>query len=287
MTAGLRLPDYVIVGIMKSGTTSLYQWLGQQRECVLAKEKEPDYFSRDEVWQRGIEWYSALFADAPDGTLTGEASTSYTKPSESSRLAARRMAQVVPDVRILCVLRHPVERLRSHYRHQLRRSRERRPLLQALRDPGNEYLALSRYHACLEPYLETFPREQICVVRFDDLVSESAPGWTAVLHHLGLSPRPAPATQHNTSAAKPQYTRAMLRLWSSGYYDDLRRLVPRRVRRLAQPVLLREKDTTGLFTASEEHLPEELVAPVWEDLAQLEQWLGVGEPLWSTDEKVV
>ncbi len=282
----VRLPDYVIVGMMKSGTTSLYQWLGRQPECALAREKEPDYFSREDVWQRGLEWYGELFADAPPGKLVGEASTSYTKPFQSSSLAARRMASVVPDVRILCVLRHPVERLRSHYRHQVRRSRERRPLLEALRQPGNEYLALSHYHACLEPYLDTFPRDQICVVRFDDLVSEAAPGWAAVLGHLGLAARPAPATQHNVSAAKPQYTKAMLRLWTSGHYDALRRIAPERLRHAGQRLLLRQSDPRGLFAASEAPLPEELVTPLWEDLALLERWLGLAEPLWSANEQV-
>ncbi len=99
MTSGerrVRLPDYVIVGMMKSGTTSLYQWLGGQPECALAREKEPDYFSREDVWQRGLEWYSELFADAPLGKLIGEASKSYTKPFQSSPLAARRMPRSFP-----------------------------------------------------------------------------------------------------------------------------------------------------------------------------------------------
>jgi hypothetical protein len=69
----MRLPDFLILGIMKSGTTWLYRWLEQHPNIFLSAIKEPNFFSRDEVWSKGLQWYSELFAAAEDGQLAGEA----------------------------------------------------------------------------------------------------------------------------------------------------------------------------------------------------------------------
>lgn len=276
-----RLPDYIIIGTMKSGTSSLYHWLAEQPECSAARQKEIHYFSRPECWARGLDWYRGFFAEVPEGKLAGEASTSYTKP-EWGDAAAERMAATLPGVRIIYLLRHPIERLRSQYRHQVRRSRETRPLVEALQDPQNPYVPLSLYHQRLTPYMRAFPAAQICVVRFEDLVSDGAPGWAAVLDHLGIPPRPAPATAHNVTADKPQFTKALLRLWASGYERRLRGWVPRPARRVAKAVLLREgPEQAARLDQSEADIPREVTEPVWDDIARLEEWLCVRGPLWE------
>ncbi len=282
MIGAARLPDYVIVGMMKSGTSSLYRWLAQQPECAPAGAKEPDFFSRDEVWARGVSWYSTMFDHAPRDKLVGEASTSYTKPFANSSVSAQRMARLLPDARLILVVREPIERLRSHYRHELRRGRERRTLVEAMAMPGNAYVTLSRYHECLLPYIERFPREQICVVRFEDLFSESALGWTTVLRHLGLSPRRPPSTAYNVTAEKPAYGRTMLWLWQNGHYQQLRYRLPRPLRCLGRAVLVRDiSEDDEQLAKSMVDVPAELTATIWHDIERLEEWLGAAEPLWD------
>lgn len=282
MNGTLRLPDYVIAGMMKSGTSSLYSWLSHQPECEAALEKEPDFFSCKDAWKRGLSWYSDLFGHATSDKLIGEASTSYTKPYLGAADAASRMAAVMQEVRLIFVVRDPIERLRSHYRHEVRRGRERRTLLEAVSAPGNHYVALSRYNDCLSPYLQRFPREQICIVRLEDLTSETAPGWTQVLDHLGLPPRRPPRTAHNVTAHQPSYTRAMLWLWEAGHYRRLRQRLPGPVRHVARALLLREgRQQDDRFQPSSAELPPELTAPIWQDVHRLETWLGSTQPLWD------
>lgn len=276
-----RLPNFIIIGMMKSGTSSLHHWLGQQPECSPVSMKEPDFFSSDRRWERGLPWYTSLFAGVPEDKIFGEASTSYSKPATHIQ-AARRMAATVPRVRLVYVLRHPVERLRSHYRHELCRSREQRPLIRALSAPGNDYVEMSKYYSCLTPYISAFPREQICVVRFEDLVSEAAPGWTAVLEHLGLEARPSPRMPHNVTATKPHFTRPMLWMWSSGYYQRSVRKLPRPVRRAGRSLLVRSgPHEVKRLDQSLAPIPQVITEPVWQDIADLERWLGVEQPLWD------
>lgn len=277
-----RLPDYVIAGMMKSGTLSLYAWLAQQPECEPAGAKEPDFFSNEDAWKRGPSWYGEMFAHAPEGKLVGEASTSYTKPYEGALVAATRMAALLPDVRLIFVLREPIARLRSHYRHEVRRGRECRSFSEAISAPLNPYAALSHYHECLSPYFGIFPRAQICIIRMEDLISETARGWTQVLHHLGLPPRPALCTAHNVTAAQPSYTRAMLWLWEAGHYRRLRHRLPGPVRRVARAVLLRDTQQDQVELCQRwEGLPTELTGSIVLDVRRLERWLGVSEPLWE------
>lgn len=274
-----RLPDFIVIGAMKSGTSSLYQWLGQQPELALPPMKEPHFFSRDEEWRRGVHWYRGLFPDAP-GQLVGEASTTYTNPDHCVA-AASRMASIVPKARLVYLLRQPVERLRSHYRHAVLRGEERRPLGEILADPDNRYLRRSRYFECLEPYLDLFDHSQICVVRFEDLISEDAAAWPVVLRHLGLSERPRPSQAHNVSAGKSHYTPLMHRVWNSPLRRHLIR-VPAPVRRSFRGLFVREGPIyDARLDESNVPIPDEVTATLWLDIERLERWLDVDQPLWE------
>jgi hypothetical protein len=274
-----RLPDFMIIGTMKSGTTTLYRWLEAQPEIFLPTTKEPNFFSDETRWARGLSWYGDLFAGAGAQQLAGEASVAYTSP-RWSEVAAPRIAETLPTVRLIYLVRHPIERLRSQYRHQVQRGRERRSLPEALRDPDNEYVGHSRYFSCLRPYISAFPREQLCVVRFEDLVSESAPAWRSVVRALGVPDRPAPKGAHNVTGAKRQFTRPMLWLWERELLGAASRL-PGPVRRLGKRLLTRGGTSySQQIRRSLAPIPAELERTVWEDIVSLEDWLGAG-PLWE------
>lgn len=275
-----RLPDFVIIGARKCGTTSLYQWLREQPELFLPAVKEPAFFSRDHNWRRGLEWYGRLFSEAGQEQFVGEASAGYTSP-EYCEVAAGRMAATLPEARLIYLIRHPLNMIRSQYRHQVQRAREPRGLLEALREPGNPYLGHSMFFRCLSPYIEAFPRPQICVTRLEDLVGEPAPGWSAVLRHLGVPDRPAPPSAHNVGARKPHYRPMMAAMERAGLLPTAVK-APRPVRTLGKAVLTRSGAKTGRrLEESMQPVPEEIMRPVWEDVRRLEAWLGVGRPLWE------
>lgn len=278
----LRLPDFVIVGAMKSATTSLYRWLDEQPDVFVAASKETRFFT--DHWDRGREWYGSQFADAGPGQLLGESSVNYTNPALAP-VAAERMADEIPDATVIYVIRHPVERIRSHYRHEVQRRREARPLVDALREHDNPYLGHSMYERCFRPYIERFPRERLVVVRFEDLVRAPSPAWTTVLASLGLQMRPAPETTLNASGSKAQWRSGMA--WAKRHrLISLRQVskLPRPVRRVGRRLFAQEGPAyDAKLAASRVPIPRDLVAPVWDDLERLEAWLG--SSLWEpTDE---
>ncbi len=268
-----RYPDFIVIGTMKSGTTTLFRWIGEHAASALPTVKEPAFFSDERAWSRGIDWYLGLFAHAPRDRLTGEASVGYTDPRRTY-VAAGRVREQLPDVRLVCILRHPVERLRSHYRHEVQRGRERQSLNEALRDPQNPYIPRSCYASCLEPWCARFPSDQLFVARAEDLFGEDTTTWAELLHHLGLPAFPRPTGQWNVAQGKLGFTRPMLLAWESGLLAKTD-WIPRPVRSVARRLLLRDDQRyRDLLATSREPLSAALLAPVWEDARRLPGLLG-------------
>jgi len=278
-TPARRLADFVVIGAMKSGTTTLFEWLAAQPDFTMPSVKEPRFFSDDERWARGPDWYAGLFGQEGAG-IRGEASVGYTDPARAE-VASARMHDLMPEVRLIYLVRNPLERLRSHYRHEVQRGRERRSFGRALRDSRVPYVGYSLYHRCLAPYLDRFDRAQILVVRFEDLVGGGAPAWQAVLAHVEASPRPAPGTVHNALAGKARFTGPMRLLWTSGAIRAARR-APGPVRRVGKRLLLRDDDGyRRLLESSEGPIAEAVQRRIRDEVQLLEARLGVSSPMWA------
>lgn len=278
LTPPASLPDFLIIGAMKAGTTSLFDWLGLQPEVFVPKAKEPNFFGDDQVWSRGADWYASLFRDAAPGQHIGEASVSYTDPARSA-LTASRIARVLPDVRLVFLARDPVVRARSHYRHEVLRGREKRTLSEALASTDSPYVERSLYYRCLEPYLERFPRERICVVTFESLFGPDGTGWGDALSFIGLHPRPRPEIHRNAFAEREQFSPTMKFLWNAGL-RRVPRTVPSFARRAIRPLLFRAGPDPLLRTA-DEPFPERAIEGFALDSELLRRWVGAAAPYWS------
>lgn len=268
----MRLPDFVILGAMKAGTTSLFRWLEQHPDVAMPRDKEPAFFSREENWQRGVESYAQLFADIPSAKLAGEASVHYSDPAVAER-SAERLAQVVPKVRLIFVARDPAERLRSHYRHQVQRGREKRPLLQALGDADSAYVRCSLYDDALRPYARHFGRERLLLLDFTSLTA-SERGFERVLEFLGLTPVPRPREAHNVTSDKRGFSPLMRFAYDHGFQRFEKRL-PRALRNLLKPLAFRSGGRLDTLLASAKApLPAPIQQRLDESFGRLRQELG-------------
>ncbi|HUO45507.1 MAG TPA: sulfotransferase, partial [Acidimicrobiia bacterium] len=274
-----RLPDFLIIGAMKAGTTSLYRWLESTGAVVVPSDKEPHFFSRE--WDRGIDWYASSFAHLAPEHPTGEASVSYTDPQYATA-AAERIRNTIPDVKLIFLARNPAHRLRSHYRHELQRNREHRPFAVAVADPDSAYLRCSLYSRALEPYSDLFDPSQLLIVEFEDLVRGG--GFARVLTHLGLEGRPRPPGDYNITEDKRRFTAAARWLFDKGLTAPLSRL-PGPLRQLGRALGTRS-DLTYRSTLAESHtvpLPEDVVRLLVDDVARLESMVGRQFPWELTD----
>ena len=112
----MAYPDFVIIGAMKCGTSSLHAQLAAQDGFFMSEPKEPNFFSDDDVFAKGAGWYQGLFAGG-EGALKGESSTHYTK-QPTYPACFERLSAALPGARFIYVMRDPLDRLVSHYIHE-------------------------------------------------------------------------------------------------------------------------------------------------------------------------
>jgi len=202
------LPDFLVLGAQKAGTTALYEYLRRHPQISGPSWKEVSFFDRH--WARGESWYRGNFPNVARtrGKHVGEASPSYV----FHPLAPQRVEEVVPEARLIVLVRNPVDRALSQYNHEVALGREPLPFEEALdaeeerlrgeqermaADPryfsrewwSHTYKARGRYAEQLERWLAVFPREQLLILPSDDLGSDPARAHAQVLEFLGASPQ--------------------------------------------------------------------------------------------------
>lgn len=177
-------PDFLIVGAMKCGTTTLAAQLARQDGIFMTTPKEPNFFSDDDVFARGLGWYEALFAGAAPGELRGEASTHYTKlPTYPHTIA--RMAGVLNDPRIVYMIRDPVERAISHYIHEWSLGRMEGDLAAAV-DRHPELVDYGRYAMQITPFVAAFGPANVFLTSLEQLKARPGDELARVAAFAGL-----------------------------------------------------------------------------------------------------
>lgn len=173
----------LMIGAMKSGTTAIFHALSQHPAIAPCSQKEPNFFSHDDVRAQGFDWYRSLWDWSPEEHRWAlEASTSYAKmPARpNAALAAHNFPA---QFRFLYVVRDPVERIRSQYLHSLSEGWIGRPITQGV---APQALLFSNYGFQLRPYELSFGRDAILVVRYEDFRTDRAGVLRRISEFLGI-----------------------------------------------------------------------------------------------------
>lgn len=210
------LPDFVVIGAMKAGTTSLFRYLRTHPGVFMPWRKELDFFSNDANWKRGLAWYEQQFDDAAPGQRIGEASPNYSKRHLWPETAAR-LTGALPGARIIYLVRDPIVRLQSMYLDMLSYGGESRSIGAAVAsDP--DYILTSSYGMQIEPYVERLGRDRVLVETSERLRADPAAVMGRVFGFLELDWEAAAAIdpiETNLSESKRIPTRLgrMVRRW--------------------------------------------------------------------------
>jgi hypothetical protein len=203
--------DFLVIGAQRSGTTSLWRALASHPELQLPSSKEAPFFSHDEQFARGLDWYvEEFFSEAGAQRLRGTASPHYMMGGPQADVAevARRIRATVPDVKLIAVLREPIARAQSHHRMVVHRGRETRSFedaVRALLEPQaledarryplevQPYVVQGEYGRILGAYLDVFPREQLHVLLTAELEAEPLQALREIFAFLGVADSHRPA----------------------------------------------------------------------------------------------
>lgn len=178
------LPNLIVIGGLKCGTTSLHHYLGLHPEVEMSRPKELNFFVGELNWELGPDWYRSHFrAAAP---VRGETSPHYTNLPRFQGVAERMAATLGTDARVIYMVRHPIERLLSHFLHNVGGGYEARELDDAVRDPLCAYVQRGLYAMQLEPYLASFGADRVLVVGREELGRERQATMRRVFEFAGV-----------------------------------------------------------------------------------------------------
>lgn len=184
----MQLPYFMVIGAMKAGTTSLHYYLSRHPDLSMPSSgKELDFFNRDINWGRGMDWYKSNFDN--NNKKKGEVNPNYTmSKSPGTSLVPSRIHSLIPDVLLIYVLRDPVERMISHVHHNWIDGVEIRSIDEIVcdvNDNGN-YRCYGRYFFQISEYLQFFKKENILILKLEDLEKNRKNVMERIFSFLGV-----------------------------------------------------------------------------------------------------
>jgi len=202
-----RLPNFIIIGAAKAGTTSLDFYLSLHPQIQMARPKEPRFFIDAPEpmgrWQRGIDWYRQLYQS--NKTICGEASPAYSHWPALPNVP-ERIATCIPNAKLIYLVREPMQRIKSHYLMHCRFACSNQPLASFLRSDHHSHCVIaSNYGTQLQQYLNWFPINQILVMESYQLEQNTPQALREVFQFLEVDPEfSSPLFKHRQNISKMQ-----------------------------------------------------------------------------------
>ncbi len=279
----MRLPDFLIIGAMKAGTTTLYRDLLTNPQVFFPLDKEPGNLASDDVLtEAGRRRYASIFKAARSDQICGEASTAYTKLPDI-RGVPERARQVLGDqLRVIYLVREPVSRIISQHDHEHVCNNMGADINQAVRE-SDQLINYSLYAMQIEPWLERLGPDRVRIIHFESYVEDRRRTVSSLCEYLGIAPRPEfvkPDDVFNPGDAKPAAAGLVWRMTKSRWYrKGVRPLLPMglksRLRAALLPKAPPRPDPPTLQTV------DYIIDRVRDSAERLRKLMGWSEPLWD------
>jgi len=283
----MLLPDFLVIGAAKSGTTALDHYLQQHPQIFMA-EKEPRYFAYDPNgnigdWHKdygpdyfkykSLDEYVRLFADAKPSEVRGEATPLYLE----SEIAAQNIYNTIPRAKLIAILRNPVDRAISGYMMQVRHGRVDKDVDEAF-DVDAHYVQASFYYAQIKRYMDLFPPQQIRIYLFDDFKKNNVRIVQDIFNFVGVDTDFTPNTAEKRNVGSYPKSRALNKILMN---RTLHRVVKPITPRWAQNAIynLRKLNMTKPPSVSEE-IREQLRNIFREDILKLQDLIQQDLSIW-------
>ncbi|MEO1295065.1 MAG: sulfotransferase [Cyanobacteria bacterium J06636_16] len=178
------LPNLVIIGAMKCGTTSLHYYLGLHPEISMSQQKELNFFIGKKKWTKGLDWYKSHFQEKTK--ILGEASPNYTSFTQFPGVP-QRMHSIIPQAKLIYLVRDPIERMIAHYVHQYSHGSENRNIEEALTESNNNfYLDRSLYYLQISCFLDYFDSQNVLIMSAESLRQDTLNSLKKIFEFLDI-----------------------------------------------------------------------------------------------------
>jgi hypothetical protein len=277
----LTLPNLIIVGAQKCGTSGLHYYLGLHPEVSMSSPKELNFFIAERNWGRGLQWYSRHFD--PAARCRGESSPNYTAFPQHMGVP-ERMAEVVPDAKLIYIVRDPLERIAAHYVHNFAKRREKGDLRATLLHPNTTNVARSKYFTQLQRFLPYYDRDQILVIENCDLRDDRSATLRKIFEFAGVDAgfeHPKFEQLRHSTSRKKRATKMGMRVQKLSRTRFGRRLPRRAWLALDAALPLKKPISKPSLDEIREALGDEVLEVLAEDAQRLREFAGRELANWS------
>lgn len=195
--------NFAVLGAAKAGTSWVHSCLEEHPDIFVPREKELHFFGYPENYQKGVEWYESFFQQRPSASAVGEVCPSYLTEDN----VARRIFEYSPDVKLIAILRNPIDRAYSHYCMDLRSGLLSEDIDREL-TTENKRIRQGLYYYHLDKFLKVFPPEQIKVLLYEDLQQNPKSFLKEIYSFIGVDLNFTPSILHthqNQRKALPKF----------------------------------------------------------------------------------
>jgi len=265
------LPNFIIIGAMKSGTSSLYQYIATHPNIVRSSMKETDFFTQD-GFKKGINWYNQQFSDS--GQYAFEASPNYSKRHIFPGVP-ERMFSILPKIKLIYIVRDPIERITSQYIHNYAHGRESQTLSEILKDTNNSYIQTSKYFFQIQAFLEYYPENNLLIIESEQLRKDPSKTLNNIFNFLSITP------EYDPNILKELFHESRVKERKSTIEIELCKKINnpylvKKIQQLSKP--LRKKFKKPSLTPKEKEMLSNVLTP---DIDSLRTFSGLEFPDWS------
>ena len=280
------MPNLIIIGGLKCGTTSIHHYLGLHPDAQMSKPKELNFFVEELNWDLGLDWYGARFDDRHP--VRGESSPHYTNLPRFSGVA-ERIQRHCPDAKLLYMVRDPIKRILSHWVHATGAGYEHGEMDDVLSRPDAAYVHRSQYWMQLQPYLERFDRSQIQVIAQEELQSDRQGTMRNAFAFAGVDSdfySEQFAREWEKSSAKEseryQFMEKLIKLPGFRSFDRNFDRLPERMRWMVEKIVHDPEAPSAAKPEIPESIMEILRPQFTEDVAALQEFAGREFAGWNS-----
>ena len=272
-------PNFLVIGALKCGTTSLCYSLGKHPQVFMCDPKEPHFFGRKPDPKKTIEWYESLFDKGLGKIAIGEGSTSYTHP-DIIRQAAADIAEYTPKCRLLYMVRNPIKRLESDWKMRRHEGWAPASINEAVKSQPT-LTTQGMYWKNVNEYRWLFSDKQILIVFLEDFSRDPDRELKRCFDHVNVDASkkidvPEKPLNESRGYRKDRIISRYLR--GTSFFEGMKAFMPNWLRGLAKTTFTRKED---LVVRWEEQVRRSVIAELWEDSQKFLEYSGKPLDFWD------
>ncbi len=282
----MRLPDFLVIGAMKAGTTSLCNDLASNSEIFFPSVKEPHTLvARSFEEESHYEEYRKLFVEAEKDQLCGEGSTGYAKLHKFERVPEKARAVLGKGTKIIYIVRNPIDRIKSHHYHLYRKGNASENIDEEIKKI-DDLIEVSKYGMQIDPWIDKFGVDSVKIIKFEDYINSRKKSVSEIMKFLGIRANEVEVgkvkNKGEESLVPPQMKLIKLLLHSQFYKRVIHPKIPQDVLNLLKRKLYNKPPQRP--SPPKEKTVDIIVNELIDDIEKISKIAGFSRRMWSMED---